>query len=250
MPWLRRIAGCGAAVTFVLAVTPPVLTGAGRRASLEAVQFALLGVIVPALIALWAPQRHVSSIAARGARVSDQRQRHATLGRALPYLVLEMAAVIVWRTPLAVDAIAHHRVLVLLEVVTLVPLGIALWLELVESPPLAPRLAASPGRAILAAVAMWTIWILAYLGGFSHAWYPAYVHRGGDAAWDQQITSAVLWFASAAAFIPVVFVTLHRWLTEGDRPDAELRKLLREERRRQFVEGGEPRSHAAPGREG
>ncbi len=69
-----------------------------------------------------------------------------------------------WRTPVGVNALARHPWLVVVEAVTLVPLGMGLWLELVESPPLTPRLS-RPHRVALAAVSMWTIWVLAYLVG-------------------------------------------------------------------------------------
>jgi len=69
---------------------------------------------------------------------------------------------------------------VLAELVTLVAAGSALWLQLVESPPLLPRLS-RPLRAVFAALAMWSIWILAYILGFSQvAWFRAYLQPGGE----------------------------------------------------------------------
>jgi hypothetical protein len=56
----------------------------------------------------------------------------------------------------------------------LVAAGSALWLGLVESPPSLPALP-RPLRAVFAAVAMWTIWVLAYILGFSQvAWFRAH----------------------------------------------------------------------------
>ena len=134
---------------------------------------------------------------------------------------------------LAVDALARHRWLVLVEAATLVAVGVGLWLELVESPPLVPRLP-RPGRVALAAVSMWTVWILAYLVGLSHAsWYPAYPHHAGTGfslSADQQLTTGMMWFVSACAFIPVVYWNLIRWLQSEEDPDDELHHLMRQER--------------------
>ncbi len=63
-------------------------------------------------------------------------------------------------------------------------------------------------RAVLAAVAMWAFWILAYVLGLSnHDFYRNFPHVPGglSAAADQQIASAVLWFVAAASFVPVIF---------------------------------------------
>jgi cytochrome c oxidase assembly factor CtaG len=131
---------------------------------------------------------------------------------------------------------------VALEAVTLVPVGMGLWLELVESPPLTPRLS-RPHRVALAALSMWAIWVLAYLVGLSHAsWYHAYVHHAGSGlslSADQQLTTGLMWFISGCAFIPVVFWNLIRWLQSEEDPDEELHRLLRQERiRGRTVEGG------------
>ena len=64
---------------------------------------------------------------------------------------------------------------------------------------------------------MWTFWILAYVIGLSnHGFYRNFHHVAGglSQAADQQIASALLWFAAAAAFVPVIF-----WnATGGSRP--------------------------------
>lgn len=234
---LRNVAGGGALLALLLAFAPPISTSVGHRAWLEALQFGLVAIAVPALSVLAAPQRFIPSLWARLDALSAARQRNASFVRSLGFLALELAAVIGWRSSPAVDAIAAHHALVGVEAVTVIPIGCLLWLEIVGSPPHETRLAPGPGRGLLAAVPMWTIWVTAYLGAFSHAFYPAYAHHG-DAAWDQQIASIVLWLTSAFAFVPVVFSVLHGWLSGDERPEVELRRLVREERRRTFVEGG------------
>jgi cytochrome c oxidase assembly factor CtaG len=91
-------------------------------------------------------------------------------------------------------------------------------------------------RIAVAAVSMWTIWVLAYLVAMSpHDWYRAYHHMSGHGlslAADQQIAAGVLWFLAASCFVPLIFWNLLQWLRSEEDPDEELQRLVREERRR------------------
>ena len=105
----------------------------------------------------------------------------------------------------------------------------ALWLELIPSPPLMPR-SGHLRRAVLGAIVMWVLWILAYVTGLSnHGFYPNFSHVPGglSAAADQQIASAILWFVAAVSFVPVIFWNAVMWLRTEDDPDTELLALLR-----------------------
>ncbi len=243
-----------AVVLLVGALVPPLSTVARRVEVLEALQFALLAIGVPALVALGAPWR-LLGVAAGNAGVADRegvavlerpgaadraataRRRHPELTRSVAYLVVDVALVVAWRIPPSVDALARHGWLSLLEAVTLVTAGVGLWLELVESPPFSPRLA-RPKRIALAAVAMWTIWVTAYLVGLSHASvYPSYDHVVGrdlSVSADQALTTGLLWLASLGAFIPVIFSNLVLWLRSDEDPDDALYRLLRDRRRGAF----------------
>ena len=68
----------------------------------------------------------------------------------------------------------------------------------------------------MAAAAMWTIWVLAYLTGMSAAsWFAAYHHGAPgslSAAADQQIAVAILWAVPALCFLPVIYVMVIAWL--------------------------------------
>ena len=241
-----------AAVMLVAALVPPLSSEARRVEALEALQFALLAIGVPALVALVAPWRLIGLAAPpRGVadaegltvlerpqvadRIAAGRRRHPELARSLAYLAVETSVVVAWRIPVGVDALARHGWLLVVEALTLVPGGMGLWLELVESPPFAPRLA-RPKRIALAAVAMWTIWVTAYLVGLSHASvYRAYAHVAGrdlSVSADQAITTGVLWFTSLCAFLPVIFSNLVIWLRSDEDPDDALYRLVRDGRRR------------------
>ena len=107
------------------------------------------------------------------------------------------------------------------------PAGVGLWLELVNSPPLAPRLTRPP-RAAIAALAMWSIWVIAYVLGFAGgAVVHAYDSLGSSlpTVGDQEITVFVLWLAAACCFVPVIFASLLTWLKDGADPGRGTGKL-------------------------
>jgi len=118
------------------------------------------------------------------------------------------------------NALAADPVLALAELVTLAAAGSGVWLELAgpghPRQPL-PR----PLRAAMAAAAMWTIWIIAYITGLSHASQTA--AHGGTAgalsvAADQQMAIAIMWAVPAICFVPVIYALVISWLGEREDP--------------------------------
>jgi hypothetical protein len=85
---------------------------------------------------------------------------------------------------------------------------------------------------------MWTVWVTAYLMAMTHSsWSPVFFHKAGldlSQSADQQFTAGAMWIISAAAFMPLVFSNLNRWLRSEDDPDDELYQLVRCERTRGF----------------
>jgi cytochrome c oxidase assembly factor CtaG len=222
--WLAAVA----VLLIVISLVPPAEGYARRYVLAESLQFVLFAVAAPALLVLGAPWRALGLAGAlrrvRGFRPGNAFRRGAAV------LLTFIAAVIAWRLPATVDALARTPGLAVLETVTLVSAGAALWLELVESPPLLPRLS-RPQRAAVAAMAMWTIWIIAYILGFSQvAWYTAYSHPGLSTVADQQIATGVMWAVPALCFVPVVYVAAMTWLRDTEDLDKGLRDLARAER--------------------
>ena len=241
-PWL---AAAGAA----LIVAGLAVEGLARRYVVaESAQFVVFAMVAPALIVLGAPWRllHLSGLVDR---LAAGRRRQTSFVRAGAFLVAFIAVTVAWRVPPVVDALASHPVLVLPELITLLAAGTGLWLELVSSPPLSPRLP-KPHRAAVAALAMWSAWVVAYALGLSnHPVFQGYDPAGGalSAVADQQITVALVWAVSAFCFVPVVFVALLTWLSAGDNPDEELQRLARDERQRPVVRGWGRPARGRPG---
>jgi cytochrome c oxidase assembly factor CtaG len=231
----------GAVVVALACLVPPLSDTASRFEYGEALQFSLLAIVVPALVALGAPWRQLGQARAAEAktlrladRVADRRLRHRELPWSLAFIAADLGAVVAWHAPGAVAGVSEHGWLIPLEGVILLAFGLGLWLELVPSPPLVPR-SGYLRRAVLAVFAMWTFWILAYVLGLSnHAFYRNFAHVPGglSAAADQQVATAVLWFVAAATFVPVIFWNAMLWLRTDEDPDAELLALERAERRR------------------
>lgn len=227
-----------AALALIAVVVPPVGVLARRSEIAETVQFVVLALAVPALIVLgrpFAPWRGTArtSLGRSMDRLAAARHRQPWIARALIFVLLDLGVMVAWRVPAAMDALAGHPWLLVVQTVSLVAAGIGLWLELVVSPPFAPRVA-RPWRAVLAAVTMWPLWVLSYMVGFSQSnWYPALDHatKGLSSLGQQELATGVLWFAAGCAFVPVVFADVISWLKEGEDPDAELRRLIRSERR-------------------
>ena len=231
-PWL---AAAGAA----LIVAGLAVEGLARRyVVVESAQFVVFAMAAPALIVLGAPWRLLRLSRAMD-RLAAARQRQNSFLRAGGYLLAFICTGVAWRLPPVMDALARHPVLVLPELVTLLAAGTGLWLELVPSPPLAPRLP-KPHRAAIAALAMWSAWAVAYVLGLSnHAVFHGYDPADGalSAVADQQITVALVWAVSACCFVPVVFVALLTWLSGNGDPDEELQRLARDERQHPVVRG-------------
>lgn len=254
-PSWRNVCLLAAGVIIILALVPPVGTLASRAEYGATLQYALLAISVPALVALGAPWRLLGLARTGGGerprlvdRLADHRRRHRELPWSLAYIVCDLGVAIVWHTPGAVSAVAAHRWLAIVEAGVLLVFGLGLWLELVPSPPLVPR-SGYLRRAVLGAFSMWAFWILAYVTGLSsRGFYHNFSHAAGDlsAAADQQIGSGVLWAVAAAAFVPVIFANALAWLQSEEDPDAELQQLARSERRRGTAPFTPKRGGASP----
>ncbi|MFZ1062266.1 MAG: cytochrome c oxidase assembly protein [Acidimicrobiales bacterium] len=247
----RNFVGSAGALLLVLCVIPPFYGWSRRYEFVQAAQFLSFAVLVPALLVVGSPWRWLRLAGSIPPRVDDDghldaahslrlidryalaRTRQGRNVRALWLMVVFLALTIFWRSAPAVDFTVRHGWVVVLEALSTVLVGVVLWTDLVESPPLTPG-ATRPYRIAMAAVAMWTIWILAYLDAMSRSsWYSVFPHVAGHGlsqAADQQFSAGVMWFLSAAAFMPVVFWNLVHWLQSDEDPTDELNRLIKRER--------------------
>jgi cytochrome c oxidase assembly factor CtaG len=213
---------------LVVVMAPPLETLARRYLFAESIQFCVLGIVGPALIVLGAPWRR-TRLSRRPPGIPAGRPTAVLAGRpsfttAAGFLSAWIGVCLVWRLPPVLDGLARHPALSAAELATLLPAGTCLWLELVNSPPFAPRLT-RPRRAAIAALAMWSTWVIAYVLGFARgSVVHAYDGVGSSlpAVSDQEITAGILWLAAACCFLPVVFTSLSGWLKDGAGPGEEL----------------------------
>ncbi len=211
-----RIASAGALVALAVAVVLSATGATARYSVVEALQYALFGLVIPPLVVIAAPWGAVG-LGPLMERIEVRRHLGppTSLFSVFTWLVPSLGVMVAWRIPAFVDAIARHRWLAIAEAATLIAAGLVIWLQLVASPPLSPKLSA-PMRIPVAAVSMWTIWILAYMVGLSNTTaYAAYADLGNRAisvSADQQLTSGLLWFVAGCAYVPAVFVNLMEWL--------------------------------------
>ena len=242
-------------ILWVIVLTPPVLALTGEYEFVQSTQFCLFAVVIPALLVVGGPWRwlHLTSneplsVDHDGQLVSPAHLRpldrwaqtrltRKGYHRAVTLLLIFVGQSILWRSAPVVDALIRHPWFSIVESITLVVGGVFLWLELVESVPFRPT-TARPYRIGVSAIAMWTVWVIAYLMAMAqNSWYKGFRHVSGrlfSLAVDQQFTTALMWFISAAAFMPIIFSSLNRWLQSEEDPDEELYHLVRRDRSRGF----------------
>jgi len=255
LPGWRRLLGVTGLVLVLACLLPPLDTLARRYVFAESLQFCVFAMAGPALIVLGAPWRFLRLSRPTGPgepgpadRLAAARRGSRSFGRAAVFLVAFVAVCLAWRLPPVMDALARQPALVVPEALTLLAVGAGLWLELVDSPPLAPRLPRL-GRAAVAALAMWSTWAVAYVLGFaSHAMFHAYDAAGGSlsAVADQEIAVGLVWAVAGACFVPVVITSMLGWLTGGEDADEEFQRVFRDENQRATVRGWAPRPRRRP----
>jgi cytochrome c oxidase assembly factor CtaG len=250
----RRFVFWTGVVLWLIFLVPPISTWSLRYEYVQAIQFTIFAYVAPVLLISGAQWRVFGlsigedvrlgpdgGVAASSARLIDRmslsRLSRSFQRRSVLIAGLFIALTIFWRTAPAVNALVRTPWLVVLESLSLVALGSLMFTHLVESPPLQPG-ATRPYRICMATAIMWAAWVVAYLDGMSNtSWYNAFHHvagRGVSLAADQQLSAGAVWFITAGVFIPIIFWNLIHWLQSEEDPNAELVKLIREERSRGF----------------
>ncbi len=219
---LRPVLGLVAVVLAAAVAVPPVATDARHYAAVQALQFAVFASVVPALLVLGWPTWLTRAVGARPVR--PQHADRTTLRAAMSLLPC-LALVVVWRVPAVLAALARDPALIAVEVVTLVAADAALWRELAR-PSAAREPLSRPLRAAMAAVAMWTIWVIAYVTGMSAGGATPVTPGVLSTVAERELGVAVLMAVSGLCYVPVVFVMALGWLSDRENPDAEARQLV------------------------
>lgn len=222
---LRPLLLLGAVALPLIMALPPVGSYARQDEVARAFQFVVFAAAAPALLVLGWPARLIPASRSvppvlHRMRVPPGLARRPAV-RASAALLPSIALVILWRVPVVLAATGRDPALTALELITLVAAGCALWTELagprVERDPL-PR----PLRAAMAAVAMWSIWAIAYITGMSTTGVAA----AQAAVPDHQLAVGVMWAVPALCYVPVVFATMMSWLGGHDEPAEAAAGLL------------------------
>ena len=220
-PWLAA----AALALIIVCLVPPLGLLARRYLFVESIQFCVFAMAAPALVVLGMRPRRRRQDAPRRRRqdAGDGRPGQPSFLPVLGYLIAWVVICLFWRLPPMLDQLARHPVLVAPEAVTLCAAGLGLWRELIRSRPLASR-SGPVQRACAAALAMWSIWAIAYVLGFARTPVVHGYDGGGShllTVDDQEISAFLLWAAATAAFIPVVFAAVFSWLKDGPEPAGE-----------------------------
>jgi cytochrome c oxidase assembly factor CtaG len=212
---LRPALGPAGAILSLALLLPPVVGDASHSPVVQALQWLVFAVATPALLAVGraAPPIRVGQLR----RFRPQAALIAAMALLL-YLILLVA----WRLPAAVAAQPGSEALTILEMATLVAGGYLFWTALVGGSAAASPLP-RPLRAGMAAVAMWTIWVIAYITGMS---VTGLTHAQAGAN-SRELAVAMMWAVAAVCYLPVVYVMMMRWL--GARDEAGLDVGLQQE---------------------
>jgi cytochrome c oxidase assembly factor CtaG len=137
-----------------------------------------------------------------------------------------------WHLPAAYDAALTHPAVYAAEIISYLGLGIAFWLQLIGSAPLAPALAPLRRLMVLGGtVVVGTILGMVLVFG-SHLGYPGYLAGGRPAAAvlaDQQAAGGVLWVLMLPSYAIAAVALILRWLgdEESDAFGSGLDRLLK-----------------------
>jgi cytochrome c oxidase assembly factor CtaG len=237
---------------LVIALVSPLAYWSGRFIWVRSLQDVLLAVIAPGLIVLGAPWLPLAR-GAGGLRAGESAAQDGPGSpdpRAWSWLAWPVVVTVAfnavwlgWHLPGPYDAVARYPAAGAAEVITYLGLGIAFWLQLIGSRPLAPRFPPL-SRFILVAATVFATSVLAMVLMFDNAvlyhGYAGPAHRVLSVVSDQQVGGSVLFAVALPPLIVVGVALCIRWLAteESEALNADFDRLLK------------PRASAWPSRPG
>jgi cytochrome c oxidase assembly factor CtaG len=234
-----RTAACQAGLLLaLLAVVSPMGYWSYRFVWARNLQDVILAIVAPALIVLGAPwrRRHRPDQRAAGDAGDDgAARRNRSPGWRVPPVAVTVAFCAIWwawHLPALFDAALRSSAIYALEMASYLAAGVLLWLQLVDSPPMRPRL--SPLRRVallLCVAASGTVLglIRVYSSGLAYPAYLGFRHHVLSVVSDQQVGGAVLWVIPLVPFSIVAVALAVGWLSEdeSEATAADFDRLLR-----------------------
>ncbi|CAG4915363.1 cytochrome c oxidase assembly protein [Acidithrix sp. C25] len=234
------IFGSGIAI-LVLAVMSPVDYWSDTYFWVHMFQHVMLMVYAPALIVISAPWLVIY----RGLPVKWRR----SLGRT--FLVSEQTSILrsignffmnpvfgflffnvdmyFWHFPALLDLAERNQVVHNFMHFFFVVSGMLLWIHLVDSHPIRPRIYPEIKRIVPIFFTTVLSWILAMIMGFASVpFYSVYLHIPGktlSGMADQELGSAVLWVLCMEPFTYAAIYNIRKWMSREADFDYELEKL-------------------------
>ena len=225
----RALAFWTALVTLVLSLDSVIDDQADKLFWVHMVQHVLLMMVVAPLIVLAAPwlpmwkglplstrralgAAYMRSPAWRGARAVGRR-----LAAPVAVWILFNADLAGWHVPALYGLTLRSQPVHDAEHLSFLVLAVLFWAQVIESPPLRPRL--DQARRVVYVVAGATVcWLLAIVLTFAssplYAGYESLASRPGglSALSDQQLAAGIMWGPGSIPYALSVFLALYRWL--------------------------------------
>jgi cytochrome c oxidase assembly factor CtaG len=219
-----------ALVTIVAALDSPIDELAAKLFWMHMVQHVLLMMVAAPLLVLAAPwtpiwrgmslslRRGLATAYVRSPTWRVLREGGRWIAMPGPAWVLFNVDLCAWHVPALYGLTLRNQTVHDLEHFSFLVLGIVFWSQVIDSPPLRPRLDL-PRRVAYVTLAATVAWllsvVLAFAGSPLYATYAAQPSRPGglSALADQQLAAGIMWGPGSIPYALFVFVALYRWLT-------------------------------------
>jgi cytochrome c oxidase assembly factor CtaG len=234
---LRSASFYAGLATIVISLEGPIDTYAAKLFWVHMIQHVLLLTVAAPLIVLGAPwnsvwrplplgfRRSVAGTVAKARWTAPLRVIGHALGSPTGAFLAFAIDLTVWHIPGAYDLTLRHLWIHALEHTTFMLVGILLWAQVLESPPLPTRLRHEQ-RVYYMVGAAAVGWLLSLVLAFAPSpLYSVYTHiasrpGGISALTDQQLAGGIMLGPGSVPMALFVFIGLYRWLGREE-PAAE-----------------------------
>lgn len=238
----RAMAFYAGLLAIVLSIVPPIETLSKQLLWAHMIQHVLLLSVAAPLIVLGAPwmslwrplplgmRRTLARGFAKSPRLTPLRWLCHEISRPVTALILYSVNLLAWHIPAVYDLALRNTDVHALEHLSFIGFGILLWAQVIDSPPLRPKLS-YPGRIVLLGAAMLPNIALSMVLAFSRsALYPFYAqlaHRPGgiSAIFDQQIAAGIMWSAGDLPFAIAIAILATRWMSGFEKEEERAAEL-------------------------